>query len=81
LSFGRKKKGSGILPALFLCRLPPSLWWLLIGVNKDFLEVINHGRISAASSQPSPSQLMVVYSVLLVSLTVDGLKMINSLLQ
>ena len=30
------------MPALFLCSIPPSLGWLLIGVNEDFLEVTNH---------------------------------------
>ena len=34
LSLGREKKGSDTLPALFLCRFPPSLRWLLIGVNE-----------------------------------------------
>ena len=47
LMIGRRKKGSGTMPALFLCSIPPSLGWLLIGVNKDFLEVTNHGRISS----------------------------------
>ena len=28
--------------ALFLCSIPPSLGWLLIGINEDFLEVTNH---------------------------------------
>ena len=30
------KKGSGAMPALFLCRNPPSLGRLLIGVNEGF---------------------------------------------
>ena len=30
------------MPALFLCNIPPSLGWLLIGLNEDFLEVTNH---------------------------------------
>jgi len=42
LMVGREKKGSGTMPALFLCRNPPSLRWLLIGINEDFLEATNH---------------------------------------
>jgi len=30
------------MSALFLCSIPPSLGWLLIGVNENFLEVTNH---------------------------------------
>jgi len=30
------------MPALFLYSIPPSLGWLLIGVNEDFLEVTDH---------------------------------------
>jgi len=30
------------MPALFLCSIPPSLEWLLIDLNEDFLEVTNH---------------------------------------
>jgi len=30
------------MSALFLCSIPPSLGWLLIGVNEGFLEVTNH---------------------------------------
>jgi len=36
------------MPALFLHRNPPSLRWLLIGVNEDFLEVTKHYWIMGA---------------------------------
>ena len=39
---GKKRVWYCTMPALFLCSIPPSLGWLLIGVNEDFLEVTNH---------------------------------------
>jgi len=46
------------MPALFLCSIPPSLGWLLIG-GEDFLEVTN--QESGAEAHASKSKLLFRY--------------------
>jgi len=48
------------MPALFLCRIPPSLGWLLIGFNEDFLEVTNRERVSSSYSLLKRTQQLKV---------------------